>query len=46
MLYALGVGEIADLGQRRPARRDGALTQTIRAVGAVSRALHGAGRAT
>ena len=35
-----------DLDQRRPGRVDGALTQTIRDVGAVSRALHDAAPGT
>ncbi|WP_156685566.1 FAD/NAD(P)-binding protein [Mycobacterium sp. Marseille-P9652] len=42
MLYAFGVGEIAISTSGDPAITDGSLTHTIRAVGAVSRALHGA----
>jgi NAD(P)H-flavin reductase len=40
MLYRRGVGEIAISISGDPAARDGSLTQTIRDVGAVSRALH------
>jgi NAD(P)H-flavin reductase len=39
MLYKLGVGEIAISVSGDPTTRDGSLTQTIRDVGAVSRAL-------
>jgi NAD(P)H-flavin reductase len=42
MLYARGVGEIAISISGDPSAGDGALTQTIRDVGAVSRALVGA----
>jgi NAD(P)H-flavin reductase len=42
MLYAHGVGEIAVSVSGDPSVVDSALTQTIRAVGAVSRALHDA----
>ena len=42
MLYALGVGEVAVSVSGGPAGPDGALTHTIRDVGAVSRALHDA----
>jgi NAD(P)H-flavin reductase len=42
MLYARGVGEIAISISGDPSAVDGALTQTIRDVGAVSRALHDA----
>ena len=42
MLYARGVGEIAISISGDPSAGDGALTQTIRDVGAVSRALHDA----
>jgi NAD(P)H-flavin reductase len=41
MLYKPGVGEIAISVSGDPATRDGSLTQTIRDVGAVSRALTG-----
>ncbi len=40
MLYRPGVGEVAISVSGDPTARDGALTQTIRDVGAVSRALH------
>jgi NAD(P)H-flavin reductase len=40
MLYARGVGEIAVSVSGDPSRADGIITQTIRDVGAVSRALH------
>ena len=40
MLYRPGVGEVAISVSGDPAAGDGALTQTIRDVGAVSRALH------
>jgi NAD(P)H-flavin reductase len=40
MLYAPGVGEVAISISGDPAERDGCLHQTIRDVGAVSRALH------
>jgi NAD(P)H-flavin reductase len=40
MLYRHGVGEIAISVSGDPAAADGSLTQTIRDVGAVSRALH------
>jgi NAD(P)H-flavin reductase len=43
MLYRRGVGEIAISVSGDPAVRDGSLTQTIRDVGAVSRALTRAG---
>lgn len=39
MLYKIGVGEIAISVSGDPTTRDGSLTQTIRDVGAVSRAL-------
>jgi NAD(P)H-flavin reductase len=39
MLYKIGVGEIAISVSGDPTARDGSLTQTIRDVGAVSRAL-------
>lgn len=42
MLYARGVGEVAISISGDPSTRDGSLEQTIRAVGAVSRALHAA----
>ncbi|HYU05141.1 MAG TPA: FAD/NAD(P)-binding protein [Jatrophihabitantaceae bacterium] len=42
MLYARGVGEIAISISGDPSLGDGALSQTIRDVGAVSRALHDA----
>ncbi|QWF77934.1 FAD/NAD(P)-binding protein [Amycolatopsis sp. CA-230715] len=42
MLYAFGVGEIAISVSGDPANQDGALEHTVRAVGAVSRALHDA----
>lgn len=41
MLYKMGVGEIAISVSGDPTTRDGSLTQTIRDVGAVSRALTG-----
>ncbi|UGT67794.1 FAD/NAD(P)-binding protein [Nocardia gipuzkoensis] len=41
MLYSFGVGEIAISISGDPAGDDGALEHTIRAVGAVSAALHG-----
>jgi NAD(P)H-flavin reductase len=40
MLYRRGVGEVAISVSGDPAARDGSLTQTIRDVGAVSRALY------
>lgn len=40
MLYAFGVGEIAISVSGAPTATDDAITHTIRAVGAVSRALH------
>jgi NAD(P)H-flavin reductase len=40
MLYAFGVGEAAISISGDPAVTDGSITHTIRAVGAVSRALH------
>lgn len=43
MLYRPGVGEIAISISGDPTARDGLLSQTIRDVGAVSRALHQAG---
>jgi NAD(P)H-flavin reductase len=46
MLYARGVGEIAISISGDPSTGDGSLTQTIRDVGAVSRALHGAAPGT
>ncbi len=46
MLYAFGVGEVAISVSGDPAVDDGALTHTIRSVGAVSRALHDAGPGT
>ncbi|BCI87201.1 hypothetical protein NIIDMKKI_24070 [Mycobacterium kansasii] len=42
MLYAFGVGEAAISISGDPTVTDGSITHTIRAVGAVSRALHGA----
>jgi NAD(P)H-flavin reductase len=42
MMYARGVGEIAISISGDPSRSDDVLTQTIRDVGAVSRALHDA----
>jgi NAD(P)H-flavin reductase len=42
MLYAFGVGEIAVSISGDPAATDGTITHTVRAVGAVSRALHDA----
>jgi NAD(P)H-flavin reductase len=42
MLYAFGVGEVAISISGDPTVSDGSITHTIRAVGAVSRALHGA----
>lgn len=42
MLYAPGVGEVAISISGDPSAADGRLTQTIRDVGAVSRALHDA----
>jgi len=42
MLYAFGVGEIAISVSGDPSITDGTITHTIRAVGAVSRALHDA----
>lgn len=43
MLYAFGVGEAAISVSGDPTVVDGSITHTIRAVGAVSRALHDAG---
>ncbi|NMH97606.1 oxidoreductase [Pseudonocardia sp. K10HN5] len=43
MLYRRGVGEVAISISGDPTAGDGSLTQTIRDVGAVSRALHAAG---
>lgn len=40
MLYGHGIGEIPVSISDEPYTRNGSLTQTIRAVGAVSRALH------
>ena len=42
MLYAFGVGEVAISVSGDPTIADGTITHTIRAVGAVSRALHDA----
>lgn len=42
MLYAFGVGEVAISVSGDPTVTDGSITHTIRAVGAVSRALHDA----
>lgn len=42
MLYAFGVGEVAISISGDPTVTDGSITHTIRAVGAVSRALHDA----
>ena len=42
MLYAFGVGEAAISISGNPSVTDGSITHTIRAVGAVSRALHDA----
>lgn len=46
MLYAFGVGEVAISISGDPTVTDGSITHTIRAVGAVSRALHDAGPGT
>lgn len=46
MLYAFGVGEAAISVSGDPTVTDGSITHTIRAVGAVSRALHDAGPGT
>lgn len=46
MLYAAGVGEVAISISGDPTTADGTLTQTIRDVGAVSRALHDAAPGT
>jgi NAD(P)H-flavin reductase len=46
MLYAFGVGEAAISVSGDPTVADGSITHTIRAVGAVSRALHDAGPGT
>jgi NAD(P)H-flavin reductase len=46
MLYAFGVGEIAMSVSGVPASVGGAITHTIRSVGAVSEALHNAGVGT
>jgi NAD(P)H-flavin reductase len=46
MLYAFGVGEAAISVSGDPTVADGSITHTIRAVGAVSRALHHAGPGT
>ncbi len=43
MLYAFGVGEAAISISGDPTVTDGSITHTIRAVGAISRALHDAG---
>jgi len=43
MLYAFGVGEAAISISGDPTVTDGSITHTVRAVGAVSRALHDAG---
>ncbi|MFW3113522.1 flavodoxin oxidoreductase [Mycobacterium haemophilum DSM 44634] len=42
MLYAFGIGEVAVSISGDPSATDGTITHTIRAVGAVSRALHDA----
>ncbi|ASL15138.1 flavodoxin oxidoreductase [Mycobacterium intracellulare subsp. chimaera] len=42
MLYAFGVGEVAISVSGDPTVTDGSITHTVRAVGAVSRALHDA----
>lgn len=42
MLYAFGVGEAAISVSGDPTVTDGSITHTVRAVGAVSRALHDA----
>lgn len=42
MLYAFGVGEVAISISGYPTVTDGSITHTVRAVGAVSRALHDA----
>lgn len=42
MMYAFGVGEVAISVSGVPTARDDAITHTVRAVGAVSRALHDA----
>lgn len=46
MLYAFGVGEVAISISGDPTVTDGSITHTVRAVGAVSRALHDAGPGT
>ncbi|OBH49884.1 FAD/NAD(P)-binding protein [Mycobacterium mantenii] len=46
MLYAFGVGEAAISISGDPTVTDGSITHTVRAVGAVSRALHDAGPGT
>jgi NAD(P)H-flavin reductase len=46
MVYAFGVGEIALSVSGDPTVTDGTITHTIRAVGAVSRALHDAAAGT
>ena len=46
MLYAFGVGEVAISISGDPTVTDGSITHTIRAVGAVSRALHDAAPGT
>lgn len=46
MLYALGIGEIAMSVSDIPMSEGGAVGHTIRSVGLVSRALHGAGIGT
>jgi NAD(P)H-flavin reductase len=46
MLYHPGVGEIAVSVSGGPARADGRIEQTVRSVGAVSRALHDAAPGT
>ncbi|WP_424747541.1 FAD/NAD(P)-binding protein [Mycobacterium sp.] len=46
MLYAFGVGEVAISISGDPTVTDGSITHTVRAVGAVSRALHDAAPGT
>ena len=46
MLYCFGLGEVAISASGDPSVADGSITHTIRAVGAVSRALHDAGPGT
>src|ERR1700687_2143654 len=46
MLYAFGIGEVAVSVSGDPSVTDGSITHTIRAVGAVSRALYDAAPGT